>query len=76
MAKKKPQGSIEKKDIQDARDLIVLHKQIATIRNRLCRRLKCDFYELDEWADRLAKIPKATDEDIAFAMGRLTYDEF
>ena len=71
----KTQPGITKADISSFRVLIDLHRQAHSVRQKVCRKLKCDLFDLDEWADRLGKRPTVTDEDICFAMGRLTYDE-
>lgn len=63
--------SITKKDIADFRELVEMQKKYDRITKSLSRKLDVEFCELSEWAERLAKTPTATDEQVAFAMGRL-----
>lgn len=64
--------AITKKDIEEFRELIAIQKKFDRVTKALSRKLDCEFYELSEWTERLAKTPTATDEQVAFAMGRLS----
>ena len=76
MARKKAaKGAITEADIAAFRSLIEFHRQAHIARIRLAKKLGCDFFDLDEWADRLGARSSVTDADVCFAMGRLTYDE-
>lgn len=66
---------ITKADIAAFREVLAMHKAVHAARKRLCKKLGCEFYEVDEWADRLGKRSHVSDEDVCFAIGRLAYDD-
>lgn len=75
MATKK-QAGINKTDIADFKKLVDMHREYKKVISRLGKKLDCDFYELSEWADRLGKSSTTTDEEVAYAMGRLSFNGF
>jgi hypothetical protein len=77
LATKEYQMPITKADIDDFRKLIEMHRNYQTITKRLGKKLKCEFYDVSEWAEKLgSQKAKATDQEIAFAMGRLSFEGF
>lgn len=68
---------ITKQDIDDFRSLIELHKNYEKITKRLGKKFDCHFHDVDEWAEKLGKKKTPlTDQEVAFAMGRLSFDSF
>lgn len=68
---------ITKQDIADFRKLIEMHADYDKVTKRLGKKLECHFCEVSEWAEKLGKKKTpATDQEIAFAMGRLSFDSF
>lgn len=68
--------SITKADIEDFRKLIEMHREYNKIVGRIAKKLNCEFHDLSDWSEQLGASPSTTDEDIAFAMGRLSIHEF
>lgn len=72
MPASKKDRSITKKDIADFRELVEIQKKFNRVTKALGKKLDCEFYELSEWTERLASLKTSTDEQVVFAMGRLS----
>ena len=70
------QSGLNKADIADFKKLVDMHREYQKVISRLSKKLCCDFYELSEWGDRLGKLPTTTDDAVAFAMGRLSTNDY
>lgn len=68
--------SITKNDIADFRKLVEMQREYHRITARIGKKLDCEFHDLSDWAEQLGKSATSTDEEIAFAMGRLSINGF
>jgi len=60
---------ITKKDIEDIRGLMSLHKNMNGVVSRLEKKLKVDITHPSEWEELLDGLPLDSDEDVVFALG-------